>query len=86
MERCIEHRHLRHLGQQLLHGLYAEQIGGIVQGGQFAQAPDALHHLVINHAGFREQLAAVGDPVTYGLYLVERLQDSVPGIRQKPQD
>ena len=72
--------------QQLFHRLYTEQIGGIVQRRQLAQVPDALDHFVIHHAGLREKLAAVGDSMTYGLYLLKRLQDSVLRVRKKFQN
>ena len=86
MERGVKYSHLRYLWQQLFHRLYTEQIGGIVQGGQLAQVPDALDHFVIHHAGLREKLAAVSDSMTYGLYLLKRLQDSVLRVSKKLQN
>ena len=80
MEGCVEDCDLGHCGQEGLDGTDTEEVGGIVQGSQLAEALDALNHLVVYQAGLGEELAAVSHAVTYGLNLVQGLEHTALGV------
>ncbi len=82
MEGVVEHRHLRHVGHELVHGADAGQMAFVVHGSQVDEALDALLHLRGDDATLLEEVAALHDAVADGTNLVEALDGTEVGIEQ----
>ena len=79
MEGGVEHGHLGHAGHGLLTGLDALEVGGIVEGAQGDDRPDAFLHGLVHDGGGGELLAAMEDAVAHGADLAHILHD--PDLR-----
>ena len=77
MEGIVEHRHLRHVGHQVVNGPNTLQVSGVVNGSQVAEALNALFHFLVYEAAFFKQVAPLHDAMSHGIYLVETLNGSV---------
>ena len=77
VERIVEHGDLRHIGHEVVHGAYAAQVSGVVDGCQVAEALDAVFHFFGDDAAFLEEVAALHDAVAYGVDFVEAFDGSV---------
>lgn len=44
----VEYHCLRHVGQDFLHGAYAENVGGVMQRGEVAANADFLHYALVD--------------------------------------
>ena len=60
----IEHRDLRHTWKQVSSGLYAAQIGVVMQRSQGGDLADLCHHTLIDDHRLLKEVAAMSDPVT----------------------
>ena len=72
VEGRVEDRHLGNpLAQQVLAGLDALEVGGVVQGGQLDAVLDPGQDGLVDAHRLLELLAAVHDPVTDGIQVGE---------------
>ena len=85
MESSVEHTHHGHTGHDLLAGLDAGDVGGIVEGGQGDALFQSGHNLVGNAHGGGELLAAVDHAVAHRVDLRGALDHAVPGVQQGVQ-
>ena len=65
-----------HVGEQLLHGVDADEAGGVVERRDLAKFLDFRDGLVVNQAALGEVFAAVSDAVTDGSNLVKGSDDA----------
>ena len=77
VEGVVEHRHLRHVGHQVVHGADAFQVACIVDGREVAEAFDACFHAFVHEATLFKQVAALHDAVADGVDFVEALDGTV---------
>ena len=68
-----------------LAGVDADDVGGVVQGGQGDALLDGSHDLVGDEDGLGELLAAVHHAVAHSVDLVHGADDAVLGIHQSVQ-
>jgi hypothetical protein len=80
----IEHRHLRHAGEQLPRHQDTVEIGRIVQRRQRNHLPDRRDHVVIHHRRRMKRLAAMHDAMTDGYELIEPAERA--GVRERGAD
>ncbi len=80
MEGGIEDRHVRRPREAPARRLDAEEIGGIVQGGEGDQLADGGDHVVIDQGRCREEVAAVHHPMADDRHLRLLADDTVLGI------
>ena len=85
VESGVEHTHHGHTGHDLLAGLDAGDVGGIVEGGQGDALFQSGHNLVGNAHGGGELLAAVDHAVAHRVDLRGTLDHAVPGVQQGVQ-
>ena len=85
MEGGVEHGHHGGAGHQLLAGLDADDVGGVVQGGQRIALLDGGHDLVGDEDGLGELLAAVDHPVAHRVDLLHGADDAVLLVYQGVQ-
>ena len=83
VEGGIEHGDHRHAGHELLAGLDANDVGGIVQRGKGIAVLNRLHDLVGDDDGLGEFLPAVDDAVANGVDLLHRADHAVLFIDQR---
>ena len=86
VEGGVEHGHLRGLGHDLLAGLDAHQVGGIVQGTQGDALLDGLNAGVVDDAALRERHAAVEHAVAHRVDLIHAGDHAVITAEQGGQD
>ena len=86
MEGGIEHGHLGLAGHDLLTGLDALEVGGVVEGAQGDAVADGLLAGLVDDAGLDELVAAVQHAVTHRVHLVQGLDDAVALVHQDVQD
>ena len=86
MEGGIEHGHLGRLGHDLLTGLDAHEIGGVVEGPQGDALLDGLDAGVVNDAALGEGHAAVEDAVAHSGDLVGGGDDALGGVHHDVQN
>ena len=65
MEGGIKHGHHGGAGHDLLAGLDAHQVGGVMQGAQGDVFRDGVQHSVVDDDGFGELAAAVEHPMAH---------------------
>ncbi len=70
VKRCIEDRHLRLIGSEKCTGrANTVHASRIVQRRQFDALLDGFEHVIIDHDGFGESLAAVHDAMSHRVHL-----------------
>ena len=77
MECRIKGNHLRHRWKNRLHSPDSKKVGRIVERSEIAAYLNLLHHILIDKGTCREELTAVHNPVSYGLNVIERLENTV---------
>ena len=82
VEGGVEHGHHGGAGHQLLAGLDADDVGGVVQGGQRIALLDGGHHLVGDQDRLGELLAAVDHPVAHRVDLLHGADNAVLLVHQ----
>lgn len=86
VEGGVEDGHHGGVGHDLLAGLDAGDVGGVVEGGQGDALPDAVHDLAVDDDGVGELLAAVDHTVADGIDLGHVLDDAIVVVGQHLHD
>ena len=86
MEGGVEGDHLRHAGKDLLHGVDAQKVGGIVQRGEVRAEVDLLENVIVHQHGAGEEVSTLHDTVAHRLNILERLEHTGFLIGQRGQD
>ena len=86
MEGGVEHGDHGHAGHELLAGLDADDVGGIVQGREGIALLDGGHDLVGDDDGLGELLAAVDHAVTDRVDLLHGADDAVLLVNEGVQN
>ena len=85
MEGRVEHEYLLDVGQHLLDGLVALEVSGVVERSELAVLLPLLQDLGSNDYAVGEA-AAVHYAMAYGVYLLQRLDGAVLGVRELFED
>ena len=86
MEGGVEHGDHGHAGHELLAGLDADDVGGVVQGREGIALLDGGHDLVGDDDGLGELLAAVDHAVTDRVDLLHGADDTVLLVHESVQN
>ena len=86
VEGGVEDAHLREVGQQGLNGVYAFDVGGVVERCQVVAGLEVTHHLGGEDDTLGELLAAVHHAVAYGAELMEVAQHGVLALGEDLED
>ena len=85
MEGRVEHHHLGHVGQNLLAGADAEQMGVVMERCELGADLDLVQHVVVHQGAAVEIVGSLHDAVTYCLDVREALEHSVFGMHKVVQ-
>ena len=85
MEGGVEHGHHGGAGHDLLAGLDAHQVGGVVQGAQGDVFADGVHNGVVNNHGLGELFAAMQHAMAHGADLGHVGHHAMILVGQGPQ-
>ena len=82
----IHDGHVRDVRHQLAGGLYALDVGRVVERRQRGKLAEGLYDLGVDEHGLDELLAAVHHAVPYGRYAGEAVDNAVGPVRQRAED